>query len=71
VSSTATTGEQDIRLGPGALRSDATVADLKAALHAHLKAGRADVAPDESCPRPNAWARKGGLLPARQRIMLR
>lgn len=58
--------EQDVKL---TLKSNTTVAELKARLHALLLSGEADQKADAGT-RPNQWRDKG-LPPARQRIMYR
>jgi hypothetical protein len=60
--------EQDIKLQ---IKSNTTVAELKARLHALLLTGDADQKADaNSSGRPNVW-RDVGLAPARQRVMYR
>jgi len=62
------TCEQDV---PLALTTRTTVEEVKNLLHDTLMGGTFDMKPDASIKKPNVWSEKGGLPPAKQRIMFR
>ena len=64
----AHTCEQDI---PMELSTVTSVEELRARLHEALLSGRHDMKPDAAIKRPNVWSSRGGLAPARQRLMYR
>ena len=68
LASSATTCDQDV---PLELTAGTTVADLKASLHAVLLSGSFDMKADGAITKPNKWSTRGGLPPARQRLMYR
>ena len=63
----ASSCEQDIPLDAS---TGTNVEQLRVMLHEALLSGRFDMA-DVTIKRPNVWSKKGGLPPARQRLMYR
>jgi hypothetical protein len=62
------TCEQDIPLDA---TSATSVEELRRSLHELLLSGKHDMKPDVSIKKPNVWSARGGLPPARQRLMYR